>query len=632
MEPSNLSHADQSTLLRHLSRSPVFAHVCDHDLQQLVGYATRAFASAGQPICAKDADAQALLVLHEGEYEIDGKSMVGLGRSGGMIIGIEAVMDQGDQGVNRAYGVSITALSEGSYFSIPCEAVQDVYRISPSFRGALRHRVDPPTRANSYRGAIVRFTSELSGDVAPPALVALLARLLASEVVQSFPERMLLVHQESPNRAPPDPMDISPGGARGKLFSVDASAEWVNPQLASYDYVFLDPAAPGLARIEPDIVVVLKPAAAPSVTSGLATPWVLETMVVEPTPARSSTVLVLENANPQNPLCAMDTCRVILDLDELRSRLRGEVPLASLDATSRKSLAQWARALTRRRTGLAIAGGGVYSMLGVYVIRQILAAGVPLDVITGVSGGCLVGGYYAALGLPGLDKLVSQGDCGALDAMSLGSFFCGGLMESFFRRSLGAHSIESLGPTQFYPGTTNLSTGEGVVAVAGPLALGMRASSSATPIFPATITNRQRLVDGVYSNNAPVQALRLFSADLSFGLNSYPPARFGVFPWVPDSVAQLAATVGLVNRGLTFTTAFNISIAISGRVQSDMAKFCYNAESLFPAPYLLVANFTRSTHVVESGRECVPLNDAIGAFVKRWHELENRSFLVRSSG
>jgi NTE family protein len=626
-QSSALTLADELRLLRLLSKSPIFALTCHHDLARLVAGAARVSAKAGEVICAKDAVADALLLLVEGEFGMDGAARLDLGGAGGPILGIEAAVRGGK------YPMSIVARTDASYFAIPVATIQAVYASSPPFRAAVRPRFEK-IDANivsdpGNRGAVVRFKSQL-----PSAPLPLLVKLLAEETATSFPERLIIVHDKGAAASASTPQQVPLGGP-GQLFRVHADAQWIETHRAAYDYLLLDPEAAGLASsVTPDIVVELLPSGAPVTSPDTELPWVLQTMVVEPAPPPPSRTLTLIDANPPSPRRSVDACRVHLDFSALRglqAGANGQVPLSALDAGTRRSLGIWSRALTRRRTGLAIAGGGVFSMQGVYVLQQILERGVPVDVITGASAGSLVGGYYAALGPAGLDKLVRQGDCGGLDAMVLGGIFCGALMEAYVACSLGKQAIERLPHAHFFPAASNLSTGEGVVAVTGPLALGIRASSSAPPLFPATITSRQRLVDGGFSNNTPVQALQLFNADLTFGLNSYPPARFGVNACVPECVAQTLATVGLLNRALTFVTAFSLSISIGGSVQGDMAHFGYNAESSFPAPYLLVADFTRTSDVIAAAAQSEQLEEAICAFVSRWEAIRDRRGLVEAA-
>ena len=232
------------------------------------------------------------------------------------------------------------------------------------------------------------------------------------------------------------------------------------------------------------------------------------------------------------------------------------------------------------------------------MLRRLVEEGVPIDVLTGASGGALVGSYFAAKGLPGLDQAVAEGDCGALDAMVVASMVSGAVMDSYLTCALGERCLEHMGPVEFYPAATDVSGGSGVVAVRGPLGLGVRAASSTPPIFGSTITNKMRLSDGAFTNNLPVQALEIFGADLTFGINCYPPSRLPLSPYVPTCAQRFLSVVSPLNRLMTFTSAFNLLGAVAGKIEGDFASVSYNANSPFDFPYLIMPNFMLASTMV----------------------------------
>ena len=70
---------------------------------------------------------------------------------------------------------------------------------------------------------------------------------------------------------------------------------------------------------------------------------------------------------------------------------------------------RWARNVANRRIGLAISGGGASAYRAVPVIKSMLDHGLDIDVLAGVSGGALIGAYFAALGKVGLELAVRRG-------------------------------------------------------------------------------------------------------------------------------------------------------------------------------------------------------------------------------
>ncbi len=63
----------------------------------------------------------------------------------------------------------------------------------------------------------------------------------------------------------------------------------------------------------------------------------------------------------------------------------------------------------RPRIALVLSAGGLRGAAHLGVLRRLAAAGVPLDVIVGVSAGAVVVGYYAAVGLT-IDELLADAD------------------------------------------------------------------------------------------------------------------------------------------------------------------------------------------------------------------------------
>lgn len=610
-----LSPSARASLLKQLCRSPLFSLAGRYDLARLLSQAQQFTIARGEKLCEAGAAATAVYVLLEGQYDIDGKLSVDIGARGAPFIGLESAVRDG------ALEVTVTALSDGKYLAFDAAFARELYHSSPPLRAAMLPMLEAAGRAEASadedRAAVVRFESRF-----PDTPLSFLIELLGREVASAFHERVVIVR---PAKGEPGAPQKIPIDGLGELYRVAADAAWIQKNRGRYDYIFLD----GL-DVRDDavhIVVRLVHAAVPRDTPAPPVPWILQTVVIQPAPLPCAKTLTLVNAN-RDDLVTADACRLHVSFDALR-RLQqhwsDDAKLSSLDERLRASLGVWARALTLRRTGIAISGGGVFAMQGAYVIEELCRRKVPIDVITGTSGGALVGSYYGAKGLAGLATLVEQGDRGVLDAVVLASFLAGCVLESFLACTLGDPCIEHLPYTEFYPGSSALAGGKGVVAVRGPLALGVRAASSTPPIFPATITSGERLADGAYTNNLPVQALNYFNTTLTLAVNAYPPSRMPLVPCVPECVSQLFASLGLLNRGLTFTTAFNLLASISGEVESGFATVPYNARSNMIAPYLVMPDFYRSSQVIVTASTNEALNAAIDEFEARWDAIRNRS-------
>ena len=61
--------------------------------------------------------------------------------------------------------------------------------------------------------------------------------------------------------------------------------------------------------------------------------------------------------------------------------------------------------MTDRRVGVALGGGGALGFAHIPLLEALDRFEVPIDMISGVSFGSLVGAYYASYGLTALERL-----------------------------------------------------------------------------------------------------------------------------------------------------------------------------------------------------------------------------------
>ncbi|MEE2635717.1 MAG: patatin-like phospholipase family protein [Acidobacteriota bacterium] len=79
-------------------------------------------------------------------------------------------------------------------------------------------------------------------------------------------------------------------------------------------------------------------------------------------------------------------------------RESADEPRVSVDRTSQSE---------RPRVALVLSAGGLRGAVHLGVLRRMVAAGIPLDVVVGVSAGAVVAAYYAAVGLA-IDELIGD--------------------------------------------------------------------------------------------------------------------------------------------------------------------------------------------------------------------------------
>lgn len=217
-------------------------------------------------------------------------------------------------------------------------------------------------------------------------------------------------------------------------------------------------------------------------------------------------------------------------------------------------------ALARPKIGLVLGGGGAAGVSHVGVIKVLEQQGIPIDVIAGNSMGAIIGSLYAS-GMSSeelektaraLDWLRLFNDGGSYDdktyqqkQMGTGFFSTlsvgvskkglqlpSGLISGQYlmfelRRLLApvAHitNFDNL-PIPFRAVSTDIRTGETVVLKQGNLASSVRASMSIPGLFSPVELNGRTLVDGLVSNNLPVDIARQMGADILI-VSRIPPGK-----------------------------------------------------------------------------------------------------------
>lgn len=201
------------------------------------------------------------------------------------------------------------------------------------------------------------------------------------------------------------------------------------------------------------------------------------------------------------------------DPEQVRVRLDQQGRVAA------ESLARWARAITRRRVGLALGGSGAWGFAHVALIMAMLDEGIPIDVICSSSSGSLVGGTYAALGRPGLEGLLADGYRLSLAVAT--AFVSMQPFEARLARQTSGVLLEEL-DVMFYPVVTNLTAMRAERVISGSLAWGVRASCTAPGLFGSTVHDGSVYVDGAVSLNVPAGLVSWLGADLVVAMNALP--------------------------------------------------------------------------------------------------------------
>jgi NTE family protein len=181
----------------------------------------------------------------------------------------------------------------------------------------------------------------------------------------------------------------------------------------------------------------------------------------------------------------------------------------------------------RKRIGLALSGGIARGPAHVGVLAVLEEAGIPIDVVAGVSAGALVGALYCA-GWRAAQMVELITAIGwrriAQPVLSGEGFIHFDRLEEWLVAKIGDVQFSDL-RLPFAVTATDLRTNEPVTFCAGRVAPLVHASC-AVPGFVEPVEIEGRLLgDGGASNNLPAAAARALGADLVIGVDLFRPAR-----------------------------------------------------------------------------------------------------------
>jgi NTE family protein len=179
------------------------------------------------------------------------------------------------------------------------------------------------------------------------------------------------------------------------------------------------------------------------------------------------------------------------------------------------------------KIGIALSGGAARCVAHLGVLEVFKKAGIPIHLISGTSGGGLVGALYAS-GRYSIDELVRRvsglnwwqvtrpaiSRQGLLSSDRIRRFVQGWIGEMTFDRTAIPLAIVA----------TDLRTGGKVVLKDGPIAPAVQASCSLPVIFKPTPYGDRLLIDGGYVSQLPVRVAKedlgadfVIAVDVNYG-------------------------------------------------------------------------------------------------------------------
>lgn len=179
-----------------------------------------------------------------------------------------------------------------------------------------------------------------------------------------------------------------------------------------------------------------------------------------------------------------------------------------------------------KKLGLALGGGGAWSIASLGVIKVLTENGIKIDYLSGGSMGALIAASYAAnfagdQTLKKVEEIVSSLSLRKAIHFRLGNSY--GLFSSEkigigFEKSVGKLNFEDLLiPVSIV--ATDFKTGEEVIFDKGPLTPAVTASASFAVIFAPFSYQGKLLTDGGLSNPTPTGVLKKMGADVVIGVD-----------------------------------------------------------------------------------------------------------------
>lgn len=179
--------------------------------------------------------------------------------------------------------------------------------------------------------------------------------------------------------------------------------------------------------------------------------------------------------------------------------------------TIEQDVARTARRLCGISVGVVLSGGGARAFSHIGVLEELLAAGVTIDRIAGVSMGAVIGALFAV----GHDPEQIDAICFEewVQRRPLSDFTIprhslirGERLRSMLHRQFGGWQVEDL-PTSFMCGSAELRSGRLVMSRHGPLEEAVALSICLPIIGPPQVRGHELFIDGSLVDNLPVRPM-----------------------------------------------------------------------------------------------------------------------------
>jgi NTE family protein len=262
----------------------------------------------------------------------------------------------------------------------------------------------------------------------------------------------------------------------------------------------------------------------------------------------------------------------------------------------------------RPSVGLALSGGGTRGLSHIGALKALEREGIPIDYLAGASmGGVIAAGYATGMSPAELEeeagKISRLRDVLRLvdPAIPNAGLLRGERLKEYFESRLGDCTFADLErPLALV--AVDLNSRQEVIITEGPVALGLRATTSIPGIFMPLELEGMRLVDGGLLNNLPIDVARKMGADIVLAVDVDPdPDEIstgweGQYRWMPNGVAR------------TFTI-LDESTRLMMRVIQEARMAEYPADVVMrphlPPGFNIFSGYNRTDELIEAGEKAV---------------------------
>jgi len=182
-----------------------------------------------------------------------------------------------------------------------------------------------------------------------------------------------------------------------------------------------------------------------------------------------------------------------------------------------------------KKVALVLGGGGARGFAHVGVIRELESAGIPIDMIVGVSVGSLIGALYAdtadSFKLEWKAFKIKKNEIFDFKVFNISDGLAKGeAIKNYIDNNIEAQFIEDLKIPMAIV-AVDINSGSRLVFRSGPIRDAVRASISVLGVFAPVRYQDKLLVDGGVMGNLAPQVAREMGADIVIGVNIAKPRR-----------------------------------------------------------------------------------------------------------